>query len=472
MQNTSLCLYPKSKKMHTEQNHPMKKKSVLGFLHFDKPTSEQVNVLNAMESFVNKNNTEDFMVVCGSAGTGKSSIMNAVVLFCQQEHIRLQIAAPTARAARLIAAKTSDTATTLHSLLFSVSTKPDEAPIQFTLKKDKEEDYTIFIIDEASMVNSQVTRNHEDELFSCNIAILNAIHSFVKSGNQKNKVIFVGDRYQLAPVGETESNALYPTYLEKTFKWKGSVYELTEVKRQQNGSYILDTATDLRNSMIEKAIMPAIKAPKLHNVFHAVPKYLCDLQQYGPNQVVAIAATHKQNRLFNNQVRTLRFGSTSQKVLPGDVLTIKRNWKRNGCNLYNGDMVIVKEVSYDMKEMVAGLTFVPVLLRAKNEKNEEIIIADYLLLDTVELGIGSLGMGKENPLYAERNRKNKTYRQTGNVEDDRFLGALRASYGYCITCNSAQGGEWDHVYLNTFFIPDTRWGYTAVTRAKNNLSIF
>jgi hypothetical protein len=80
---------------------------------------------------------------------------------------------------------------------------------------------------------------------------------------------------------------------------------LTEVKRQQNGSYILDTATELRNSMIEKAIMPAIKAPKLHNVFHAVPDYVCDLQQYGPNQVVAIAATHKQNKLFNTQVRTL-----------------------------------------------------------------------------------------------------------------------------------------------------------------------
>jgi hypothetical protein len=87
-------------------------------------------------------------------------------------------------------------------------------------------------------------------------------------------------------------------------------------------------------------------------------------------------------------------------------------------------MVIVKEVSYDTKKVVAGLTFVPVLLRAKNEKNEEIIIADYLLLDTVELGIGSLGLGKENPLYAERNRKNKTYRQTGKVEDDRYLGAI------------------------------------------------
>ncbi len=448
------------------------KKSMLDLLHFAQPTVEQVSVLHALEGFVDEKNTDDFMVVCGSAGTGKSSIMNAVVLYCQQNKTRVQIAAPTARAARLIAAKTSDTATTLHSLLFTVSTKPDEAPIHFTLKKDKEEDYTIFIIDEASMVNSQVTRNHEDELFNCNIAILNAIYSFVKSGNPRNKVIFVGDRYQLAPVGETESNALYADYLKSRFKWKGEVHELTIVKRQESDSYILDAATALRNRMIAQTIMPIINVPKVGNVFNAAQLYVADLHQYGPNKVVAIAATHKQNRFFNNQVRTIRFGSAAQKVLPGDVLTIKRNWKRNGVTLYNGDMVIVKEVHYEQKELIAGLTFVPVLLRAKNEKNEEITIADYLLLDTIDFRLGSLGIGKENPLYAERNRKNKTYRQSGNVEDDRYLGALRTTYGYSITCNSAQGGEWDRVYLNTFFIPTPRWAYTAVTRAKEVLLKF
>ena len=93
-------------------------------------------------------------------------------------------------------------------------------------------------------------------------------------------------------------------------------------------------------------------------------------------------------------------------------------------------------------------------------------------MDTVSLGVGSLGILKENKLYAERHRKNKTYRETHNVEDDRYLGALRASYGYCITCNAAQGGEWDKVYMNTYFIPDTRWAYTAVTRAKENLFLY
>ena len=458
--------------MQAAQPETVPAKTIHNFVQFDKPTTEQVMVLNALQGFVSSNNTEDFMVVCGSAGTGKSSIMNAVVKYVEQQKIRVQIAAPTARAARIIAAKASNTATTLHSMLFTVSSEADKAAINFTPKKDLHEDYTIFIIDEASMVNSKVVRNHEDELFQCNVAILHTIKGFIKSGNAKNKVIFVGDRYQLAPIGEKESNALYPKYLQENFKWQGREFHLTEVKRQDSGSYILSTATQLRNSMIDKKPMPGIKAPNLANVFKAVPKYVNDLNQHGPNKVVSIAATHKQTQYFNQRVRLNRFGQSVEKLMKNDVLIVKRNWKRHGLSLHNGDMVIVQEVAYAAKERVGDLVFVPVKLRAKNTLNETIIIEDWVLLDAVDLGVGCLGMIKENNLYAERHKKNKTYRETKNIEDDRYLGAIRATYGYCITCNAAQGGEWDKVYMNTFFIPDTRWAYTAVTRAKEELYLF
>ena len=447
-------------------------KTMLSFLQFDVPTNEQVDVILKLQNFICEENTEDFMVICGSAGTGKSSIMNAVVKFAEYNKMRVQIAAPTARAARLISAKANNTAVTLHSLLFNVNSQKDKAAISFSPKTDKVEDYTIFIIDEASMVNSVVTHNHEDELFQCDVAILNTIKEFAKSGNNKNKVIFVGDRYQLAPVGEKDSNALYPDYLRKNFDWTGTEFHLTQVKRQGDDSYILSTATALRDSIIDNKPMPSIKAPSLKNVFAAVPKYVNDLISFGPNKVVALAMSNKQNQFFNAKVRALRFGASAEKLVRNDVLIIKRNWKRNGVNLYNGDMVIVKEINYAEKKLVSGLVFIPVMLRVKSSANEEIEIADYILIDTLELGVGSLGSIKENLLYGERNKANKTYRETGNVEDDRYLGAIRASYGYCITCNAAQGGEWDKVYMNTFSIPDTRWAYTAVTRAKENLFLY
>ncbi len=451
---------------------PLRAKTMVDFVQFDAPTTEQVAVLNALQSFVAPSCTDDFMVVCGSAGTGKSSIMNAVVKYASQEKIRVQIAAPTGRAARLISAKSDSIATTLHSMLFSVSSKKDDAVVKFTPKKDKVEDYSIFIIDEASMVNSKVIPNNKDQLFLCDYTILNTITHFVKSGNVKNKVIFIGDRYQLSPVGENHSNALYPQYLKDKYVWKGSEFHLTEVKRQGKDSYILETATEIRNSIENELEIPTIKAPSLKNIFNAIPKYINDLQEFGPSKVIAIAKSNKQCSYFNKAVRKNQFGSSAPLLMHNDVIVIRRNWHRNGIALHNGDTAIIKEVYHDQKEIIGGLHFLPVKIRVKNNANKEIEVMDYLLMDTVIQGVSSLGFIKENILYAERHRVNKTYRETGNVEDDRYLGALRATYGYCITCNIAQGGEWDKVFLNNFKIPDARWAYTAVTRAKNELFLF
>ena len=57
-------------------------------------------------------------------------------------------------------------------------------------------------------------------------------------------------------------------------------------------------------------------------------------------------------------------------------------------------------------------------------------------------------------------------------KDDRYVGALRLTYGHAITCNKAQGGEWNEVYLNTFKVPNLKWLYTGVTRAVNELRVY
>ena len=446
--------------------------NILYHLVFKEPTKEQVHALQKIEDFLSYKNSDDFMIVCGSAGTGKSSIMNAVVQYCEDKHIKVNIAAPTAKAARNIASKTGNLARTLHSLLFSVSTKPDKALIQYSLKTDYEQQYSVFIIDESSMINSQIVRNSEDELFMCSISLLNAIVQFAKSGNPENKVIFVGDRYQLPPVGEKHCNALYMEYLKKRFDWRGSHIELTIPSRFHTSSYIYTNAEGFRNSMMNDTVMPRFDLPNTGNLNNTVSSYLKELNQFGPNKVVSIAATHRQNNLFNHKLRTLRYGKNAPKLMKGDVINIKRNWKRGAYSLYNGDMALVMDVDYDNQISVSNLNYIPVQLKAKDMNNENVIITDYLLMECLDHGTGSLGSMKENKLYAERYRKNKTYRVSGQIEDDRYLGALRASYGYSITCNSAQGGEWDTVYLNTFYIPCPQWAYTGITRARNNLFIF
>ena len=79
------------------------------------------------------------------------------------------------------------------------------------------------------------------------------------------------------------------------------------------------------------------------------------------------------------------------------------------------------------------------------------IIEDYILLEAVVKPEG-LSMKQEYRLRHERYAKNKVYRESGNPVDDIQVGAIRATYGHSITCNKAQGGEWDKAYLNTFFM--------------------
>jgi exodeoxyribonuclease-5 len=123
----------------------------------------------------------------------------------------------------------------------------------------------------------------------------------------------------------------------------------------------------------------------------------------------------------------------------------------------------------DAIEVVAGLHFVPIKLKSKSIAGNEEIIEDYLLLESVNNPSGQLLLADEKRLRFERNTKNKVYRESGFPSDDRYVGAIRLTYGHSITCHKAQGGEWEKVYMNEFGIPSLKYQYTAITRAKTNL---
>jgi exodeoxyribonuclease-5 len=121
---------------------------------------------------------------------------------------------------------------------------------------------------------------------------------------------------------------------------------------------------------------------------------------------------------------------------------------------------------------VGGLHFVPIKIRAPKLDGTMQIIDDYLLVDALLAPDGKVPFAKENVFRAERFKKNKGYVKSGKPEDDMYVGALRLGYGYAITCQKAQGGEWEKVYVNTFGINDKKWFYTAVTRAKTELNVY
>ncbi len=445
--------------------------SILDLLHFDCPTQEQKAALLAMANFVKEESTDDFFILCGAAGTGKSSIMSALVGYLNQMDVAYQIAAPTGRAARVIGRKTNTLTSTVHSLIYIPKPNSETGIVHFTPRPTDDDTRTIFVIDEASMMSAQ-KQAEDGAMFVAPSSLLQDFATHIKACNPKNKVIFLGDRYQLPPVGEQESRALQATYLETNFSWKGSAHLLTEVKRQADGSQILKNATRLRKAVDEGGSL-LVEAPRVgHNVWATAAHFVAQRKSYDMDTMVAIGRSHRQNRVFNEAVREKMFGNKPVAIKAGDLMLVTQNWTRNGQTLYNGDHVAVEHVNLDSRDSAGGLWFCTAKLRYKRLDGSEGEIEDYILLDCMVPDDGKLTSVQEKALRGERHAKNLQYRESGNAEDDRYVGAIRLMYGYAITCNKAQGGEWEKVYLNVFKAEDARWLYTAVTRAKEELVKF
>ncbi len=443
--------------------------NILDYLHFIHPTKEQEIVLKAMQEFVQEKNKLDFMILSGAAGTGKTSITAALIGYLNKIDKPYKVAAPTGRAARILGKKSNAITTTIHSLIYSVNPNKETGVVSFKLKEGVNITPTIYIIDEASMIPKNI--DHDGGFFEVERGLIYDLISFIKTANVKNKIILLGDHYQLPPIGETHSSALNLDFMESIFHLKGSSYLLTEVKRQENGSYILENATEIRNAIDEKKTAFPIKGKQSRNIFNAADNYVRELQANGLEKAVSIGVSHKANKLFNDLVRERIFGDEKKDLEPGDLLMVTQNWHRDGVNLYNGDHVELLSVDWILKESVADMNFVPVKIKLLFSE-KEIIIDDYVLLDSILAPGGKIENHLENNLRKQRYIANQRALTGSKPSDDRYLGALRLMYGHAITCNKAQGGEWKKVFINTLGIPSLKWQYTAVTRGIEEIETF
>lgn len=442
---------------------------ILEYLIFHTPTTEQKIVLEALSDFVNENNDDNFFILSGAAGTGKTSITSALIGYFNEKKVTYKIAAPTGRAARILGKKSGTVSNTIHSLIYHTETNVETGVTTWKLKKLRTDAFTVFIIDEASMISSKVTRQ---EMFHSDDSLLAGLLKYIKTGNPKNKVIFLGDKNQLPPYSELDSLALDPNHLRSKYLLKGSFHYLTEVKRVEDGSYILKTATKLRKSIDENSPLPELEANLMKHVWDAAKEYANEFDPSNFEKSVAIGRSHKANNKFNEEVRKSLFGSSAPLIVTGDLLIVLQNWRRGDKTLYNGDHILIEDIDFSKVEEVRGIKFVPAKIKAQALDGTFQIIEDYLMLDTLLYEDSKIPFIIENEFRAERFRKNKVFATSANPEDDRYVGAIRIGYGYAITCQKAQGGEWDKVYINVFGVQDKKWLYTAVTRAKNDLNVY
>jgi exodeoxyribonuclease-5 len=313
--------------------------------------------------------------------------------------------------------------------------------------------------------------------------LLNDLISYVYDGDNGCKMILLGDTAQLLPVRQEYSPALDAGKLAG-YGLTVEQMELTEVVRQATQSGILFNATNLRQTLGKSFSLPIfnLNFPDICSIGgnEILDALYASFAEVGEEQTVIITRSNKRAKRYNLGVRT-QVLQKEEMLVAGDLLMITKNnyfytQTNDGLDfIANGDMARVLRIRkyYDMY----NLTFVEVLLNLIDYDTE---LDCLLILDVLNSETPAEANKIQETLFAAveadyAHIKNKRERYA-KLRQDRFLNALHAKFGYAVTCHKAQGGQWEHVYVDAELFreeqltPDViQWLYTAITRARTKL---
>ena len=215
------------------------------------PTAGQANLSQIFGRFLDDKQPNKAFVLKGYAGTGKTSFVRSLVKSLPTMKMRTVLMAPTGRAAKVLQHYSGNQAFTIHKKIYYNQISKSGQLIS-RLKENKHRN-TLFVVDEASMVQGMQT-GVGGQLFTKQ-DILTDLIDFVYN-NQNCHLMLIGDTAQLPPVGLELSPALDIEELENFFNLKIHHVELVEVVRQEKDSGILENATQIRNQIRENIFSP------------------------------------------------------------------------------------------------------------------------------------------------------------------------------------------------------------------------
>lgn len=444
-----------------------------------RPNNSQQNALKLISKFLLEPSIRDrVFVLRGYAGTGKTSLVGALVKTMSESNMRTVLMAPTGRAAKVFSLMANRTAMTIHKTIY----RQQKFNVDFEgfQLMDNRQKGTLFICDEASMIS---TLNEGSPFGTGNL--LDDLIEYIYSGDQC-RLLLIGDSAQLPPVGQKRSPALEIGKLQEYGLEVMSV-ELTEVARQQLDSGILANATMLRD-MLSRGLtedLPRIKYKEYPDVkridgYELLEALSSSYYNAGHDDTIIVTRSNVRANKFNLGVRN-QILEREEELSSGDRLLVVKNnyyWGKQFDNLpfiANGDVVVVKRVRSTTE--LYGFRFAEVEIELPDYDIETEVV---VLLDTLTAEGPSLTVEDQQRLFAnvmedymdiagQRDRIKA-------VKDNRYFNALQVKYGYCVTCHKSQGGQWSDVYLDLGYInPEHlgidfyRWMYTAFTRAQKTL---
>jgi exodeoxyribonuclease-5 len=441
------------------------------------PTPCQERMFQTLADFAMQYETCDLLLVSGYAGTGKTSAIAAFVKTLKELQYRYVLLAPTGRAAKVLSGFTGEKASTIHRHIYRQKSMHDGVG-EFQLDFNKAKD-TFFIVDEASLIS--VDMNQGGGVFGSG-DLLDDLVRFVRSGVD-DKLIIIGDRGQLPPIGLDRSPALDEDYLRRY----GSLMtaHLDTVVRQAAGSGILTNATILRRLIeAQRVETPRLRLAGFDDVERIDGSQLIEkigdaVSRYGLDDIVVLCRSNKRANRYNAGIRASVL-YREERLSRGDKLMVVKNCYQFLDNvpeldfIANGD--VARLIRLSRNEERYGLHFAEAVLSFPDYNDVE--VTAKVVLDTLESEQPSLGTEQQRALwqgvnedYADERNARKRYQK---VREDPYYNALQIKYATAITGHKSQGGQWSCVFIDNPFwkeltIDDLKWLYTAVTRGVEKI---
>lgn len=372
------------------------------------------------------------LVITGGPGTGKTTTINAIIHFFEEEEQTILLAAPTGRAAKRMSETTGYEAQTIHRLLeLSGGMDEENAHTHFERNEENPLEADVVIVDEMSMVD------------------IHLLHALLKAIVVGTRLILVGDVNQLPSVGP--GNVLQDIIHSQCFP----VVKLSKIFRQAAESDIIVNAHKINEGQI-------IRMDNRSRDFFL-------LQRNDTNRIINVVLQLVRDKLpkyvdatsYDIQVLTpMRKGELGVERL-NQILqqylnpraTNKKEKEVQGRIFREGDKVMQIKNNYQL---------------------EWEIKSKYGIVQDSGTGVfnGDCGIVREINVFAEK--VTVEYEEGKMVEYD-FSSLDELELAYAITIHKSQGSEYPAVVMPLLTGPRMLFNrnllYTAVTRAKKCVSI-
>ncbi|MDO4671398.1 MAG: AAA family ATPase [Porphyromonadaceae bacterium] len=442
-----------------------------------KLSEDQTNALLKLQEFFEDPSPYSIFVLRGYAGTGKTSLISALVNAMHLPGLSITLMAPTGRSAKVLSNYSGLQSYTIHRVIYQATAALPEEGGSFSLAPGGRRG-SLFVVDEASMIGSQ---GNSFGLFGSG-DLLGDLLSFA-SCTEGSRLILVGDSAQLPPVGEDNSPALDISFLEGRYGLKVYHYTMKEILRQKETSGILYNATTIRN-LLEGENTPKINCHfnDTHQISGAelIDAIDTSYRNYGLENVMIICYSNKRALAYNLGIRS-QILDFEEEIVRGERLVVTRNnyhyaTKKDRTDfLANGEIIETTHLGSRIDLYNRRFCEAEIFREDENREQSVTLLLDSLTSETAQM----TGQEREafyNEVMLDYQEITSIVKQREELKKNPYWNALEVKYAYALTCHKAQGGQWPCIFIDMglmSIIPSDanliRWLYTAITRAEKEV---